>query len=221
MVEILSNKKRVFWEALILAVVVFLFGMLIGIAFESSKLTDINDYYIQSESSVMDAFALSSFSDIDSSACPILKQSNIDFANSIYEEAILLEDYENAGKITESMKVMHKKYDVLRTFLWINTMKTAEKCGRDYNTVVYLYISESEELTQKATQKVWSRVLYDLKQEEGENVLLIPLAADKDLVSLNSILKSFEISSYPAVIINEEEGITDLISVEEVKQHLD
>ena len=129
--KLLNNKKRVFWEALLLSVVVFLFGMLIGIAFESSKLTDINDYYIQSETSIMDAFALSAYSDIDSASCPVLKQANIDFANDIYEEAVLLEDYENAGKITDSMKVMHKKYDVLRTFLWINTMKASEKCSRE------------------------------------------------------------------------------------------
>ncbi len=220
MVDFLSSKKRVFWEALILSVVVFLFGMLIGIAFESSKLTDINDYYIQSESSIMDAFALSAFTEIDLSSCEVLKQSNIDFANNIYEEAILLEDYENAGKITDSMEIMHKKYDVLRTFLWINTIKTTDLCGRNYNTVVYLYISDSEELTQKATQKVWSRVLYDLKQEQGENVLLIPLAADKNLVSLDSILKTFDISNYPAVIINEEVVITELSSVDEINQYL-
>jgi len=220
MVELFNNKKRVFWEALILTGVVFLLGMLLGIAFESSKVTDINDYYIQSETSVMDAFALSAFTDLDSNTCPILKQANIDFADNIYEEAILLEDFENAGKITESMKVMHKKYDVLRTFLWINTIKTAEKCGRSYNTVVYLYVSESEELTKKATQKVWSRVLYDLKQDQGDNILLIPLAADKNLVSLDSVLSGYNISSYPALIINEKVVITDLISVEEIKKYL-
>jgi hypothetical protein len=220
MVNILNNNKRVFWEALILTVVIFLFGMLLGVAFESSKLTDINDYYIRSETSIMDAFALSAFSEFDSSSCDVLKQSNLDFADNIYEEAILLEDFEQAGKITESMKIMHKKYDVLRTFLWINTIKTADKCGRNYNTVVYLYISESEDLTKKATQNVWSKVLYDLKQDQGENILLIPLAVDKDLVSLGSILKGFDIPQYPAVIINEEVVLTELISVEEIKVYL-
>ncbi len=220
MVAFLNNKKRVFWEALFLTLVVFLFGMLLGVAFESSKLADINDYYIRSETSVMDAFALSAFVDIDSSSCEALRQSNLDFADNIYEEAILLEEYEAAGKITESMKFMHKKYDVLRAFLWINTMKTVEKCGREYNTVVYLYVSESGDLTKKATQNVWSKVLYDLKQEQGENVLLIPLAVDKDLVSLESVLKNYDISEYPAVIINEEFVLTELSSVEEIKQYL-
>lgn len=220
MVKFLNNRKRVFWEALFLTIVVFLFGLLVGIAFESSKLTDINDYYIRSETSIMDAFALSAFSDIDSSSCETLKKSNLDFADNIYKEAILLEDYERAGKITESMKIMHKKYDVLRAFLWINTIKTSQKCGRDYNTVVYLYISETDDLTKKATQNVWSKVLYDLKQDQGENVLLIPLAVDKGLVSLDSVLKSFEISSYPAVIINEKDVFTELVSVEELRAYL-
>jgi hypothetical protein len=220
MVKLFTNRKRVFWEALFLTLVVFLLGMLVGVAFESSKLSEINDYYIRSETSIMDAFALSAFSEIDLASCDTLKQSNLDFADNIYEEAILLEDYEQAGKITESMKIMHKKYDVLRTFLWINTIKTAEKCGREYNTVVYLYISEAEELTQRATQNVWSKILYDLKQDQGSNVLLIPLAVDKELVSLDSILKAYNISKYPAVIINEETVLTELVSVEDLKDYL-
>jgi hypothetical protein len=220
MVKLFTNRKRVFWEALFLTLVIFLLGMLVGVAFESSKLSEINDYYIRSETSIMDAFALSTFLEIDLASCDTLKQSNLDFADNIYEEAILLEDYEQAGKITESMKIMHKKYDVLRTFLWINTIKTSEKCGREYNTVVYLYISEAEELTQRATQNVWSKILYDLKQDQGSNVLLIPLAVDKELVSLDSILKAYNISEYPAVIINEETVLTEIVSVEDLKDYL-
>ncbi len=217
--KFLTNRKRVFWEALVLTVVVFLFGMLIGIAFESNKLTEINDYYIRSETSVMDAFALNAFTDLDDNSCDVLANANLDFANKIYEEALILERYENAGKLTEGMEILHKKYDVLRTFLWINTIKAVEKCGREYDTVVYLYESKSEDLTKKATQNVWSKILTDLKGEYGDEIILIPLAADADLVSLDSILDNYDIEHYPVVIINEKDVISELSSVDDLKAY--
>ena len=219
--KILTNRKRVFWEALFLTVVVFLFGMLLGVAFESNKLTEINDYYIRSETSIMDAFALNTFVDLEGSSCGVLANANLNFANQVYEEALLLERYENAGKLTEGMEILHKKYDVLRTFLWINTIKAAEKCGREYDSVVYLYESKSEDLTRKATQNVWSKILTDLKEEYGEEIILIPLAADADLVSLNSILDGFDIESYPVVIINEKAVISELSSVDDLRVYFD
>lgn len=220
MVKNLENRKRVFWESLILTLVVFLLGMLIGVSFESSKLNEINNYYIKSETSVMDAFALNAFSDLNSENCEILVQANLDFADNIYEEAVILENYESAKKITESMEIMHRKYDVLRTFLWINTIKTADKCGREYSTVVYLYESETDDLTKKATQNVWSRILYDLKQDYGREIILIPLAVDKNLVSLNSLIIQMNITSYPAVIINEEKVIYELTTKDDLEKYI-
>ena len=218
--KMFENKKRVFWEALFLTVVVFLFGLLIGMAFESNKTSEINDYYIRSETSIMDAFALSNFADLDNGSCESLANANLDFANSVFEEAVILDRYENAGKLTEGIEALHKKYDVLRTFLWVNTIKAADKCERQYDTVVYLYERQSEDLTQRATQNVWSRILFDLKTEYGNEIILIPLAVDNDLVSLDSILSNFEIESYPAVIINENNFVYDLKSVDELKTYL-
>lgn len=219
--KLLTNRKRVFWEALFLTVVVFLFGLLIGISFESNKLDEINNYYISSETSIMDAFALNSFADLDYESCDALINANVDFANNVYEEALILEKYENAGKVTESMEIMHKKYDVLRTFLWLNTIKTAERCGRKYDTVVYLYESNTEDLTQRAVQNVWSKILGDLKKEYGSKIILIPLAVDNNLVSLDSLLKNFDVENYPAIIINEKFVISELTSVDDLRVYLD
>ena len=60
----LENKKRVFWEALLLTLVVFVFGLLLGIWFEEKKLDEINSYYIQSEVSLMDTLALNNLVEV-------------------------------------------------------------------------------------------------------------------------------------------------------------
>ena len=220
MVGLLNNKKRVFWEALFLTIVVFLFGLLIGIAYESTKSSDMNKYYINSELSLMDIFALNSLVNINSQNCDILTSSNLDFADKIYEEAVLLSKYESTGKVTNDMEIVHKRYDILRTFLWINTIKTSEKCDKDYSTVIYLYEYYSKDLTQKAKQNVWSKILSDLKEEEGGNILLIPIASDNNITSLNSLISEFNVTNYPVVIINEKYVISELNSVKEIKKYL-
>lgn len=216
----LKSKKNVFWEALLVTIVVFFFGLLLGVAYEGSRLDRINDYYAISEISLMDAVALNSLIDLNNSNCEVLADSHLAFADKIYEEARLLEKYESSGKITEDLKIAHKKYDLLRTFLWINLIKSSEKCDNGINSVVYLYEYESEDLAKKATQNVWSKILFDLKQEEGAELILIPIAVDSGLTSLESILQNFEVESFPAVIINNEIVLEELSSVDEIKSYL-
>lgn len=221
MVDILNNRKRVFWEALFLTIVVFFFGILIGVAYESAKSNQINQYYETSEASLMDIFALNSMLDLNPNNCGVLTNANLEFADKIYNEAVLLEKYESAGKVTKDMEIVHKRYDILRTFLWINNIKTSEKCEKNYSTVIYLYEYSSKDLTQKARQNVWSKILFDLKQKEGSNILLIPIAADSDLTSLDSLISKFNITSYPVVIINEKDVIYELSSVDQLSKYID
>jgi hypothetical protein len=215
----LESSKHAFWQALLLTLVVFILGMFLGIAYEGNKLDEINDYYALSEISLMDAFALSSLSD-DSTSCEILRDAHIEFANKIYEEAFLLEQYEDSGKITDGLRLAHKKYDLLRTLLWIDSTKTIERCESDLSVIVYLYEYETDDLTQRANQRVWSRILFDLKQEKGDEILLIPIAADSDLTSLNSLLKKYGISEFPMVFIDNRHIVTDLSSLDDLNEYL-
>lgn len=216
----MKNKKNVFWQALILTVVIFTFGLLLGSAFESNKLNEINDYYAQSEVSLMDILALNNMIDLEGTSCDILIDSNFQFADKIYGDALLLEKYADSEKMSDNFKFIHKRYDILRTFLWINSMKSKEKCHEDFSTVTYLYEYDPKDLTKKAVQTVWSRILFDLKQEEGRKIILIPIAINSDVTSLNYLIENFEISKYPVVIINEKHIISELNSVEDIRKYL-
>lgn len=222
MVKMFGNNKNVFWEALLLTLVVFILGLLLGVAYESAQLEKINDYYAKSENSLMDMVALNSLVDVENTTCEQIAESSIKFANRIYEEAIILDELEEAGKITDDMKMAHKKYDLLRTFLWINLLKAEEKCHPEENIslVVYLYEYETDDLAKKATQKVWSKVLYDLKQKKGDEIILISIAADTNITSLDTILQRFYIRKLPVVIINNKIVIEKLSSVEELEKYL-
>lgn len=212
----MANAKYVFVQALLLTIVVFVVGFYIGMSVESNRMIEINDYYIQSEVSLIDTLALDNLLEDNSVSCGLLIKANQDLLDRVYEEAILLEDFENSGKLTESLTTFHKKYDVLRTYLWINAIKIKERCGDDFSTVVYLYNNSQEDLTKKAEQNVWSRVLYEIKQEKKEGIFLIPIDVSTGLVSLNSLIDQYGIETFPVVIVNEDTVFRELVTKEEV-----
>jgi hypothetical protein len=214
----LKSKKHVFWEALLITLVVFALGLLLGIAFENTRLNEINDYYSMSEVALLDIFVLNGLIDSEQVNCEYIINSNLEFADRIYGEAKLLEKYEDSGKITNSFRALHRKYDLLRTSLWVNSVKTSEKC-KDFNYIIYLYDYQSEDLGVKALNSVWSKILGDLKKEMGGDVLLIPIAVDSDLASLNSLIKENKIEKFPVVIVNDI-VLEDINSVEEIKKLL-
>ncbi|MCA9487904.1 MAG: hypothetical protein KC516_02995 [Nanoarchaeota archaeon] len=214
------NKKHVFFQALLLTIVVFIVGFYIGTLVEDRNLNKAESFFAQSEISLMDIVALNDFVDSGTLTCEELKKANFDFANKIYEEAQLLDKYEESGKFKDNLVFVHQKYDLLRSFLWMNAIKVKEKCGNDFSTVVYIYNYELEDLTIRAQQNVWSRILLDLKNSHDEDVLLIPIATSDDFVSLGALTSNLNISQYPVVIVNEKNVFYELTSVEDLESHL-
>jgi hypothetical protein len=217
----LHNKKNVFWEALILTIAVFVIGWMIGVSFEKNKVEEINKYYSESDAVLMDVLALQKITELGVSNCTLVSEANIEFANRVYDEAVLMEKYEVSQKISEGMALAHKKYDLLRTFLWINSMKSRETCGNDFSVVVYLYEYNTDDLAQKAVQSVWSKVISDLKQEKGDSIILIPIAVDTNVTSLDLLIDKFNIQKFPAIIINDKEVIYDLKTPSDLETYLD
>lgn len=197
---ILKSKKHVFWEALIITIAVFLAGLFIGMLIETGNSNKISNLYLRSEIGLVDGTATLKISEDSDLSCESIMKSNINFANKIYDEAKLLEEYDASGKLSDNIKLLHKKYDLLRTLLWISNQNTLKKCD-NFDLVVYLYEYETEDTIRKATQRVWSKLLLDIKLE-NENMLLIPIASDQDLSSLDLLMDKYNITQFPAVIVN-------------------
>ena len=214
----LKSNKNVFWEALIITIVIFLAGLFLGMLVEMSNSNQIANLYTQSEISLADATTTFQLTEEFEFSCDIIKETNIKFANQIYEEAKLLELYEDSGKLTDSMKLLHKKYDLLRTLLWTSNQKSLNRCN-NYNILVYLYQYGSEDTEIKATQNVWSKILLDIKNQ-NENILLLPIAADQNLTSLDLLVKEYEITQFPALIIDNKEILYNLKSTESIQSFL-
>jgi len=208
------NKKHAFWQALFLAIVFFGIGLMLGASFENSRNQIVDDLLISSEVNVLDNQLIADFSDIFNVSCDIAWGGVVDFADSIYEEARLLEDYDGATQLTDVLDVLHKKYDVLRMMVWSQSMKVKERCENGYHSVVYFYEYNEPFVTVDSNQLVFSRVLSDWKAEYGNKFVLIPIAGDMGLKSAEVAMKHYGIEKYPAVVIDEEIVITDVAGLQ-------
>lgn len=216
----LKSKKHVFWEALFVTVIVFIAGLLIGISFEKHQSDIIENYYAQSEVSLVDIMVLQKLSDIEGYDCDVLINANMNFADKIYAEALLLQEYESASRIVDDLDLSHKKYDLLRTFVWANTLKIFEKCPGGSTPIIYLYEQNTEDLAKKATQTVWSRILEDLKYKKGSEIILLPIATDNNLSSVSAFVNQFEIKTLPCVVVGKDVILYELTSEEAIESYL-
>jgi hypothetical protein len=214
----LKSQKHVFWEALLVTILIFTIGIFFGILIEGNRMDTINEYYAQSEISLMDMIIYQDIVKSDDTTCETLIESNIKFADKIYSEAVFLSRYDDQ-QLTKGAELAQKRYSLLRTLLWMDIIKTQENCENDFNSVIYLYRQNTQDLTKKAEQKVWSKILGDLKEELGNEIILIPIGVVEEDISLNTIIKKYEITELPAVIVNDH-PITEISSKEDLKKYL-
>ena len=203
------NSKHAFWQALIAAIVILGIGIAFGFFLENSRADSIQLALLNSEINLLDEQIRNKQIEQMNMDCQIAAQSTYKFADKIYFEALKLEEFNDAAKFTDTLKILHKRYDLLRMMLWLESVQLKEKCSPEIHTVVYLFEFDTQNINQKAKQSAISRMLTDLKNKHGEEIILIPIAGNLELESVNLALEKYHVSKLPALIIDEEIIIED------------
>lgn len=213
------ENKHVFWQAFVIASVIFWIGILIGVYFEKSRIEDLNKFYFDSETDISD-FGLASEIVYNSNlSCNIINEKSVFFADKIYLQARELEKYDESNKITSELISLHRRYDFLRVVLWRDIIEVKKKCGQ-VNTVVYLYQYSKPDLATKAVQETMSNYLLDLKEKYRDKVILIPIAVDTNVESLNVLRDSYSLNKYPVIFVNEKYKFETIESLETLEKYL-
>ena len=214
-----TRNRNSFWQALIVALIVFWTGILIGVFFEDSRVAEITAFYSDSETSISDFEMASNIIFNENMDCSRLNDESKIFADRIFEEAKKLEQYDTSNKITDRMLHLHKRYDLLRTMLWQKIVENKKRCDSSTNTVVYLYEYLNTNIGEISTQRTISNYLLEMK-DQNPDVILIPIATDTDILSLNIIQEIYNITESPTVIINEKDKITELSDLDKIQSLL-
>ena len=212
--------KHAFWQALVFTLVVFIMGLLIGFFLEGYLADNIKEDLIRSEINLLDEQlrnrAIESF-DI---GCGLAIDSMFNFADEIYGEALKLEKIDKTDKFERGLLILHKQYDLLRMMLWQESADLRNKCWEDFHTIVYFFdygeeVDDNFEL--KSLQIVYSRLLGELKDNHPSDVLLIPIAANLNLSSVDLVLQKYGIEESPAILVDENKILMGEITYSELE----
>ncbi|MDO8622733.1 MAG: hypothetical protein Q7R52_00645 [archaeon] len=216
------NQKYVFLWALFVTLFVFNLGIFMGYMLESSRVDKINDLYAQADLNLLDQRIQSDAFDVIGLNCDKALSENIKFADRVYEDALKIQKYEDANKINSEIVYSHKKYDLLRTLFWINSIKIKEKCNLNYHNVVYIYKYNDPNLEQGAKQQFFSNLLMEVKQKYIDKIMLIPIAGDNDLPSVNLLMDKYNITvgELPVILIDEKIKINNVEKMEDIEKYL-
>lgn len=218
--SMIKNQKYIFLYALIATLAIFNLGIFMGYMLESSRLDKINILYSNAELELFDQMAQKESLGILNFDCKTLVDENIKFGDKIFQEALQIQKYEEANRINGDIIFQHKRFDLLRTLFWMNSVKIKQNCSSDYHNIVYFYKYNNPSISQESKQKFFSNLLEQIKKEEGDKVMLIPIAGDNDIPSVNILINKFNITEFPTILIDEKTKLTDIKNTGDLKQIL-
>lgn len=210
----LPKNKFIFLEAFLITIFIFVIGILIGISIENKNNYNSQIFYMNSEADLMDSYIWTSLIS-EEKDCGVVNEETINFANKVYEKSLLLEEYDKFALLMDDLTMLNKRYTLMKTFLWKSNLDNFN-CLNSTKIIVYLYNYNTDDLTIEAEQNVWSRLLVQLK-EEDKSLILLPIAANLNVSSLDFLLKEMNIEKIPAVIINNKEIVYDLERKDDLK----
>lgn len=214
----LMSDRSAFWKALVFTIMVFAVGLLLGAYLETNRADNLNRILQNSEIDLLDEQLRSRTITDFNLSCGLSVNNTFEFADRIYNEAMKLEDDDSATKFTDDLKIIHKRYDLLRTLLWVQSIELKKQCSNNFHSVVYLYQYESDDVNTRALQISLSRLMLELKNNHPGEILLIPIAGDSNLASVNLVLKEYNISKLPVIIVDEKKVIDKLININELEK---
>ncbi|MBT6995378.1 hypothetical protein HN865_03490 [Candidatus Woesearchaeota archaeon] len=213
------NEKSAFGKALVLTVILFLVGVSLGVFIESYRSNSIKDQYEELEFELLDSKLRTNFYQLmGEDFCDIAVEDNLAFSDRIYEEGKKIEVYAKFNRLGDKLIEEKKKYTLLKTEFWLNSILLRDKCNEDYETVVYFYLDDPQEDNIKQSQNVQSRILGDLKEKYGSEIMLIPLPTDLDVSVVNAFVELNDITMFPTILINEEIKLEGLHNLEDIEK---
>jgi len=195
--------KHVFLKSAAITAVVFLIGVYLGFVLDSMRVEEIKGRITQIDNLWNDVRLMQSYIQKFSNRtdyCDFLLEENLNVGNKIYQEGLIVEEYENTNRFASSLMLEKERYALLDLQFWINSIELKNLCNGNYSTVIYFYSQYSK----TAEQKFQDRVLWDLKQKCGPKIIYITFPADMNISTIEVVKNIYGIDKIPSILINED-----------------
>ena len=193
---------RILISALIISGLLFSAGLFTGYAINREKLVSVEDDIKDIVNAVQNLQLHFLFFDVlgENSTCPLLVATLSDINKQSYEIGSKLTDYGSGDEIQDynSYIDLKREYSRLLTGYWLLANKVKDTCELNASTVVYFFSSECERCDDQGF------ILTYLKRIFEERILIFALDADLAEPSIQILKTYFNITSYPALIVDGE-----------------
>jgi len=204
-----------------LTLIIFVIGIFVGIWLDQTRVEEIKksveEILITWEDAKLQNLYFLTFP--LKGQCDSAIKQNIEFSDKVYYSlGKMLEQYEEANKLSPELIYEKEKYVMLKLQFWFNSIYLKDKCNASYVNLVYFYSHFTDNILLQQNQEAESIILSELKEEYGNKILLIPLPIDMNITTIEIIKNNFNITSTPTILINEEIKLVGLQSKESLKK---
>jgi len=213
--------KKVLLKTLALTALIFIIGFFAGIFLDNLRLEEVKTRMTEIDNLWNDARLLQSYiqrlSDGNSTSyCGFLLEENLKAGDKIYNEGSMVEEYEKTNRFTPTLVLEKERYALLDLQFWLNSIDLKRICNANYSTVIYFY----SQYNRTVDQSFQDRVLWELKQKCGPQIIYITFPADMDITTIEVIKNFYNITKTPAVLINESVVLYSPVTLRELEEHI-
>jgi hypothetical protein len=101
--------------------------------------------------------------------------------------------------------------------LWTESQRVQERCGK-FHIVIYFFAYDPQEVDIRAKQSFFSRLLMDTKNKNGDAILLIPIAANLDLASIELATINNNVTQIPSILIDSRKVVDKVVTFDELEK---
>lgn len=213
--------KKVLFKTLALTALIFAIGLFVGISLDNLRLEEVKSRMTEIDNLWNDARLLQSYiqrlSDGNSTPyCGFLIEENLKAGDKIYKEGSLVEEYEKTNRFTPTLVLEKERYALLDLQFWLNSIDLKRLCNANYSTVIYFY-SQYKKTVEQGFQ---DRVLWELKQKCGPQIIYITFPADMEITTIEVIKNIYNVTKIPAILINESTVLYSPLTLRELEKYV-
>jgi len=212
--------KKVFLKTLALTLMIFIIGFFAGVLLDNLRLEEVKSRLTEIDNLWNDArllqYYIQRISDNKSSYCNFLLEENLKSGDKIYNEGSKVEEIEKVNRFTPTIIVEKERYALLDLQFWLNSIDLKKTCNASYSTVIYFYSYYNKTIEQNFED----RVLLDLKQKCGPQIIYITFPADMDISTIEVVKDIYNIQKIPAILINESTLLYSPVSMGELEKYV-
>ena len=201
--------RKVYLVAGILSFILYLAGIFTGYFLQSSIFSEVEKNIDELKEDLENAQLEYMFLTLKAKgSCQILSSLTNELTSRLYSILNELIKLENRGD--PKLQELKREYTLLAIRTWILKSNTKEVCEEDVLPILYFYSIPCEDCLEQG------KILDELKSKYKGKLLTFTVDAGVDLPIVQTLLKSYNITETPALVI-EDEVYQGLISKEEIK----